>query len=219
MSVFEFPYNPEVTEDEANIVRLALSLDLSVSRKYFGRNEDSAPTSSYIFISWPEEAWRSQVYIATRKILHKYGWSNGAEYLESFLLGYSEEQIQQWLFRIEQERISWEGKNFYMLASIDDAEHVLQFSKRIVPLAGFSKGHAFFFKSNLMPVRDAFGKLPKNMTLMRAAMRWQGFTKIYGDSIASADDLVSAEVSAQHASAINSHLVSNIQFLDEHGWL
>jgi hypothetical protein len=111
MSVFTLAESDIGGQRYKEIVTPALDLGLSVSHyiETFG-SSDRAIKELRIFIFSPEQSWKIPAYLATRKIMSNgYAWSDGAEYLESYLLGYSEGQISEWMERFKNRRASWKG--------------------------------------------------------------------------------------------------------------
>jgi hypothetical protein len=88
MSVLSCPRSDLATHEIETIITEALDHRLLVT--YHAEkipHGKSAYEQLYIFFTKPGREWRIPAYIATRRILRDYRWSDGAEYLESHLLG------------------------------------------------------------------------------------------------------------------------------------
>jgi hypothetical protein len=61
------------------------------------------------------EAWRIDALHALWQVVPARGWSDGAEALESHLLGYTPAQIERWLAERHRERLGWHGVTIHVV--------------------------------------------------------------------------------------------------------
>lgn len=64
-----------------------------------------------------DQLWRVPAYITSRKVIGRYPWSDGLEFLESNILGYSDEQVAEWMTLQRHLRLGWVGKTVYFKSS------------------------------------------------------------------------------------------------------
>jgi RHS repeat-associated protein len=120
----------------------------------------SAYEQLYIFFTKPGQDWRIPAYIATRRILRDYRWSDGAEYLESHLLGYSETEISEWIAHKRYTRASWAGLTIYLLMPDATTERIRYLGMRCLePASVGTDVIAFFSRSNLAVRSGAEGAI------------------------------------------------------------
>jgi hypothetical protein len=174
----------------------------------------------YIFFTKPGQDWRIPAYISSRRILRDYRWSDGAEYLESYLLGYSEAEISQWIAYKRYTRASWTGLTVYLLMAEAKTERVRYLGMRCLePNAAGADVIAFFSRSNL-PIRTgATGIIPKGTTLLRVAVNRPFFERLFGPSSDWEDaEIISAPITTEIAKLMNPALESNFQIFHDGGW-
>jgi hypothetical protein len=100
----------ELDADHAAMLRLARGLEIIERRE---RGLDLL----YV-LHHAREAWRVEALHALWRTVPALGWSDGAEALESHLLGYTPAQIERWLADRRHERLGWRGTTIYALLPI-----------------------------------------------------------------------------------------------------
>ena len=56
------------------------------------QNEKIAHSLRYVMYALPGEEWRANAYLMIWKLAHKYGWNEGFERIEGYLLGYEDKK-------------------------------------------------------------------------------------------------------------------------------
>jgi hypothetical protein len=57
-----------------------------------GQNDKTGHPLRYVMYALPGEEWRVNAYVMVWKLAHKYGWNEGFERIEGYLLGYEDKQ-------------------------------------------------------------------------------------------------------------------------------
>jgi hypothetical protein len=219
MSVFSFPRSETGGDNYKELLTVASQLGLLTVHQ----NEHVLHTPErdivYIFVLHPEESWRVPAYILTRKCLRTYAWSDGAEYLESALLGYNEEEISFWLKRKHQTRVSWTGLTIYVLLSRQQQTMMTKLGMRCIdPDTLIEPITVFHMREHMQLKKDAIHSIPANMVIGRVSVKQAKFLKLFEHTFSSAEPLIIATLSADDVASINPALDSNFEFLDVDGW-
>jgi len=221
MSVISVPRSELGTVEIEPILQTALDLGLLTAfhlEKIF-RGTSAPYEQVYVFIFNRGQEWRIPAYIATRQILRKYRWSDGAEYFESYLLGYSESEILAWMAHHQKTRASWTGLTVYLLMSKRQIEPIRYLGMRCIdPKSVTADVIAFFSRSNLAIRSDAKSMIPKGFILLRVAIKRSLLKILFGPPNSWGDaEIVSTTITADLAKLMNPALESNFQTFDG-GW-
>jgi hypothetical protein len=224
MSVFSFTRDATAdSEDDEQpaITRIALALGLSVTQ-HLEKIEiaGSIYEQQYIFALKPEQSWRVSSYIATRRILREYNWSDGAEYLESYLLGYDDSNIRSWMDRINKTRASWTGKTIHLLVSKIQKKKMAELGMRSLDPCLIGDGILVFFPRFVGVIRsDAASLIPDEMVVARVAVKEPFFRRLFGTARKwGSANVVRATITGELATIFNSALESNFQFWNNGEW-
>jgi hypothetical protein len=221
MSVFFFPRSAAETDHLKAIVAAALDLGLAVI--YHVERwpvENSLYEELYVFVLSKNQSWRIPSYMVTRRILREYRWSDGAEHLESFLLGYGEEDIKAWIAHKRNIRASWTGLTVYLLMPENQFRCIRDLGMRCLdPNSLCEEVTAFFSRSNLALRRDWRALVPKGTVITRAAVKHAFFERLFGEAQSwGPAEIVSSAITKELARLLNPALESNFQILDHDGW-
>lgn len=216
MAVYTFPYAQKFEGEEKEISNAALSMGLTVSRETF-TNPLGPPNTNLIFVARPEQTWRFDVYMKLQKVLYEYGWSNGAEYLESYILGYSADETTAWMERTIERRLSWKGTTTYILLPEDSIDKIDALGRRAFP-PGEIEYTLFFSRSYRRLKKDALGRVPSGMTVARVALENKFFNRIFRNALSTTDDIVSCRIAVDEGKIINASVVSKIEILTKDRW-
>ena len=189
------------------------------------RNPFSAPPPHEdvcVFAHREGEAWRVSAWLATATVVSEYPpWSDGLEALESYLLGYSEEQIGQWIDHHRARRLGWVGRTVYALMTREQQQRIVEHGSRSFPQGLPADEMLLFFVSRKQePMRrDAAEQCGPMRALARFAMAEDGFDTVFENVlIARAPGVASVEVPARDGVSLNKFLESRIEFLSADGW-
>jgi hypothetical protein len=221
MSVFCFQRSPKDDDVFANILQIALDAELLVVQ-HTEKIElgNSVYEQLYVFVLNKDQTWRIPAYIATRKILRNYTWSDGAEYLESFLLGYSDDQISSWMTNIRKTRASWTGCTFYFLMTKEEREALSASGMRYLDRECVSKDIiAFFSRGKFALKNNVLELIPQGIKIGRVSVKLPFFVELFGESKNWGDrDIILSSITKANSIDLNHALESNFQFLDSDGW-
>lgn len=221
MSVFFFQQPATEDENYVEILETALALGLLVVQHTERPNPERTDLDElFVFVLDADQMWRIPAYIATRKVLRHYDWSDGAEYLESYLLGYSSDKISSWMGNIRNTRVGWTGRTIYFLMSNEQREHMFTLGMRCLdPRSNIENMMAFFSRSRPALKSNVLELIPDGMTIARASIKRSFFDKMFGQSSGRGDrDVILSPIAKETAASLNSALESNFQFLGADGW-
>src|SRR5262249_28104300 len=84
-----------------------------------------------LFVTNLDNVWRVRAYISFLDIAYRYSpWSNSAEHFQSFLLGYSEEQILEWMKLKHDAQSAWGACTVYFFATAAYNEKLMLLGNR-----------------------------------------------------------------------------------------
>jgi hypothetical protein len=197
---------------------LGLSISTIASSSLSGRAET---TMSYVFLYKNEnERWRIPAYLSLKRAFEHYGWSDGAEYLEGSLLGYSDGECSRWLGLHHAARAGWTGKTIYFLFNSSQAVAIRTLGMRAIDPRAISHPIIAFFNRTRAPVRaNALATIPNQLEVMRASVDEPFHRELFGDALASsADDVVLSSISTSLAERLNLALRSNFEVFTSGEW-
>jgi hypothetical protein len=174
----------------------------------------------YVFFVKPGQDWRVPALIATRRILGDYRWTDGAEHLKGYLLGYSETDIAEWIAHQRHTRAGWGALTIYLLMSEAETERVRYLGMRCLEPGSVGADLIAFSAQGDLAVRSgAEGMIPKGTTLLRAAVKRSFFARLFGSPSDWGDDeIISAPITPKIAELMNPALESNFQIFRDDGW-
>jgi len=221
MSVFSLPLSETDSDGHKELMQTAAGLGLSTIEHTEKLELDGTTADQlYVFVLNSGQAWRVPAYLATRKILRQHAWSDGAECLESFLLGYDDEEISSWIADIRSARVSWTGKTFYVLMTCKQRDGIAELGRRCIdqksPVEDIT---AFFNRTRSVLKNNALDFVPRNMTIGRVSVAGSFFPRLFGRAEDWGDrDVISSPITQDLVALLNPALDSNFQFLGVDGW-
>jgi hypothetical protein len=166
-----------------------------------------------MFISHADEAWRARALMELSEGVRADAWSDELEILQSRLLGYSDNQIVEWIKFQQWRRLGWKGYTIFALVS-EEASVAIRKARSCFPDAE-GGGVVFYSSSGQSLRRDAHTRVPAGTVLCRVAvaMHHEMFSTKLRDS-----GLPQRTMSRAELLELNPHLVSPIQILGPEGW-
>ena len=133
MSAFWFHEHAELKKrvEYLEVVEGASRLGLQCTQEL--KTHSNGLVERYLFVSYPEEAWRWKAILATVSALERYPWSNAAEYLQSHWLGFSDEDTEAYLQEWRWRRLGWVGRSVYALFSRAELRGMISIGLRALP--------------------------------------------------------------------------------------
>jgi hypothetical protein len=194
MSVFSISEDMMGTELYVQLLKKSNDMGVmaAIHKRIDGINCKSSDDTFLFFVS-REESWRIPAYLSLKRAFIEYDWSDGAEFLEGTLLGYSESQMTSWIDAKKRKRIGWLGLTCYFLVSIE----------------------VFYNTDNLPPKENAHELLPDGMNLCRASIKNSFFRKLFAQDMSSGGNVsfFVSTINSGNANGLNESLQSNFQFL------
>jgi hypothetical protein len=201
--------------DHAEMVQLAMDRGLQVIHQADTRA--GVPVVA-VYALHPEHAWRIaalralwQVFVAAEG-----AWSDGAEAYESHLLGYTDAQIAAWLARKRHERLGWRGTTIYLLMTHAQQRILAATGNRDLHPDALARGMTAVWCDGTRVIKQhppAWVARDK-LVIARFAIAEHAFTRLFESRGA----VVSAQLTNDHAAALNTALESKIEYLGARGW-
>ena len=206
----------EAIEKEALDLKLVL-----VTLPQDGSTGSTKADQVSVFVTNTENLWRVQVYFSFLKIMRSYQpWSNGAEHFQSFLLGYSDDQIREWIKYKNDIQVNWGNCTVYCIIQIADREKLDLLGNRCFhPECGASGIKIFIPKKRVILKTKVNNVLPAGLVIGRVAVAWRTASELF-QNFESEDksDFALATLAPQAIPAFNQGIRSGIEFFDEDGW-
>lgn len=188
--------------DDDGIAELAMARNLIVTT-----HADPRLGELHVFVTRADQLWRIQAYLALWETAFVDGrWSDGAENLAGYLLGYSAAQRKAWLAQQRQAIPAWTAATVYALVTDAQRELIESLGRRCLP-----PGLTLFTRRGEVLKASAFAKLPRGQTLARAGLEIAAANKLFGTA-------TSRALTVKQAPAINAALLSGVQLLTKTGW-
>lgn len=174
-----------------------------------------------LFVTNIENLWRVKAYTSFLNIMNRYQpWSDGAEHFQSFLLGYSDEKITEWMKYKKSVQLAWGACTIYFSAPVAYSEKLKLLGNRCFH-PEYEEGGIMllFLKKHMVPKAEAFELLPVGTILGRLAISWRSANDVFGNfENMEQSDFATAVLSPQSVPVFNSGIRSAIEILDKNGW-
>jgi hypothetical protein len=218
MSVFSISEDLIGDDLYIKLLKETSNMDLmTVIHKRLERSIVKGISEVFLFIVPREELWRVPAYLSMKRAFSEYEWSDGAEFLESSLLGFSDSQAKSWVNEHRRKRIGWLGPTCYFLTSDAQRDAMSKLANRCIDPSSIAEDIEVFYNTdNTPPKENACELLPAGANLCRASVKFDFFKKIFERDILSGQKVhffVSA-INAENAADLNEALQSNFEFLD-----
>ncbi|WP_457094899.1 hypothetical protein [Microvirga sp. P5_D2] len=159
-----------------------------------------------------DEARRIPAFMMLKNLIKKHPWSDALERMEGALLGYTDEQNDEWLVRRRQRHVSWQCATLYAITTSEILADIKELGKRAFPKG--SLPHLQLFTAERIPSRDALEQagLLKDAycKLIRFGVHWHFFKDFLEHTPAAAIARVSVR-SGTESKDLNKALCTDIQ--------
>jgi len=180
--------------------------------------DDRESAELFLFFVSCQEAWRIPAYLSMKTAFGNHGWSDGAEFLEGTLLGYSDGQMTSWINAKRRKRIGWLGLTCYFLMSRAQRAKLQILADRCIDPSSMTENvEVFYSTDNLTPKANIQELLPETTHLCRASIKYDFFKKLFARDIYPARkvDFFVSVINADNALELNKSLQSNFQFFGD----
>lgn len=165
-----------------------------------------------------EQAWRIPAFVAMADAFASAAWNDGAETLQSILLGYSEEDIASWLENRHHEQTKWGCPTLYGLLDNEQISRLSVLGMRSVYPDLLRTGIWFDVRGGRVLRKDALA-LCEHKTICRVAVDGRYLLRKLGDVAARRTEVFArVELSASDAAEFNGALRSKIECWTSTGW-
>ncbi len=107
------------------------------------------------FYALKDEAWRIPAFLLLNRIRDKHPWNDALERLEGSLLGYTDQQTDEWLAKYYERSAGWACLTLYATVTSQVLDEVAELGNRAFPK---SAEQASFFIANRTPARATLEK-------------------------------------------------------------
>jgi hypothetical protein len=129
------------------------------------------------FYALKDEAWRIPAFMLLKKVQDKHKWNDALERMEGSLLGYTDEQNDEWLARCRERAAGWGCMTLHALITSEALKEIEELGERAFPKDFLSKARLFTVERT--PTRSALeqaGLLSgANIHLIRFGVEWPFF--------------------------------------------
>jgi len=108
------------------------------------------------FYALEDEAWRIPAYLLLKKVQDKHPWNDALESLEGSLLGYTDEQNDEWLAKLYERHAGWACVTLYATTTVQILDEVAELGNRAFPKEILK--HASLFAAERIPTRASLEK-------------------------------------------------------------
>jgi hypothetical protein len=211
-------YQPDAAafddEESRDIHELAHSLGLAV---LYAPGRLGATCA---YIGKPENLWRAWAHQALWTIVpNTGGWNDGAEALESFLLGYSDEERATWMEYQRWTRLGWEGETLFFFLTDAQVEAMAPVSNRAFLPTVFAGGAVGVSPRGRALRRRHKGLVPGARRIVRAAVKREELGFLFYPGSADEEILpIAFTLDENDATLLNKNLLSHVQVLRDLTW-
>lgn len=162
----------------------------------------------HVFVTRADQLWRIPAYLALWETAFVDGrWSDAAENLASFLLGYSKAERKAWLARQRHAFPAWTAATVYALLTDPERAVIEGLGRRCFG----SQPVTLFTRRDGVLKASAVTQLPRGQTLARAGLDVATAHRLLGTATTRA-------LTTKQVATVNAAMLSNVQFLTKSGW-
>ena len=200
-------------ESYANLVTQASKRRLSLVQYCSVRN------SWRLYALKPDSLWRATAHSELmERVLHgAFAWSYGNEAFSSYLLGYSDVQIAEWIAHLKWRSLGWTGgRTIHCLLTDEQAREIASCGWRCCPSRVISEGIVSILALGDTVLRkDAYAHIPNGWVLARMAIQPTLIAEYFDEALEEKYLLSKIHCDAAH---FNGALRSRIEHLSPDGW-
>ncbi len=180
--------------------------------------EESGGGEIRLFVTSPGETWRVPAYLSMKRAFRDCSWSDGAEFLEGILLGYSEDQMVSWIEAHRRKRVGWSGPTCYFIMDRSQRNAIKRLADRCIDPSSIREEIEAFYSVNSLPLKEDFRDfLPEGKSLCRASVNFAFFKILFDRDINAKkkNEFFVSTINARNAGGLNESLQSNLIFLND----
>lgn len=217
-----FAFSPREVVDStadlhAEVMRLALQRQLAVTHIGGTRGQGQIR----VFVYARDHAWRIPALETLYRLCTdgEYGWSEGAEVLESTLLGYSESDIKGWLDTKRARYVNNHGETIYIILDASQRSELEELGFKAVSAGLVGDALSGFFTTGPGYVApEAVRALAPGITIVRAAVTQSYLMSLSKESGSFDGDILKVSIRKEAIPSFNLALRSGFQVLSPDGW-
>jgi hypothetical protein len=164
-----------------------------------------------------DQLWRVSAYIALKNAHETCRWSDGAEALESSLLGYDDAAIATWLDYMRKSSVGWGIATLHFLISDEHKPRIVEVGNRYFP-EQLHGGLTVVEVRNCNVLRKDAPELIPSLAIGRFGVNHSSVNDLLGIAADDDSDVVHARVEELSIPFLNRALVTGIQFWDGEEW-
>jgi hypothetical protein len=168
------------------------------------------------FYALRDEAWRIPAFMLLKRLMRKHPWSDAFERIEGTLLGYTDEQNDEWLAKRQRQHAGWQCITLYAITTSHLLDEIAELGYRALPKGCLRNLRLFTAES--IPTRQALEKAglvetDSNSRLIRFGVHWH-FLKDCLEHEPATGIVPAAIRSSVEAKDLNNALRTDIQVLE-----
>ena len=220
MSIFEFSRSSvdsldEVDRDYLDLVGRAFDAGLLVVHQPMEPRRATQIVN--VFIVKHDQLWRVSAFIQNKAAFRQRRWSDGAEALESSLLGYGEEAVAAWMEYMTMCSAGWGVATLYLMMTTEQKQIIIESGSRHLPTEALMPAITLFeVPANQVPKRASSEPSP-GFALGRVGVKHQLERRLFGTE-SSESETLSVEITEVDVREINRDLETKIEFWSGSGW-
>jgi hypothetical protein len=170
------------------------------------------------FYALKDEAWRIPAFMLLNELVRKHPWSDALERMSGTLLGYTDEQNDEWLAKRQRHHAGWQCITLYATVSHDVLDGIAELGYRAFPNGCLQSLR--LFTADSVPTRQALEKAGRIEAdsynrLIRFGVHWH-FLKDCLEHEPAADIAPAAIKPGVEARDLNKALRTDIQVFEFH---
>jgi hypothetical protein len=147
-----------------------------------------------------------------KRIAGSYHWSDGLEVLQSLLLGYTDDEIAEWLQRRHKRQVGDVGITVYLIMSDSQRANIRRLGDRCLDPSDVGTPMLLLYPNDTyIPKADLVNKMPDGMHISRMAITFPVLQLAFSNATTNGG-LSTTELTESIAIAINRGIVDGLQF-------
>ena len=167
-----------------------------------------------VFITKPQNVTLVDQLISLHRAFESRPWTEGAEVLQSTLLGYDQNSIDEWITYRRLKHVCWGLQTIYLRMNDEQRDCVITRGSHYLPVESLNHTmYAFHIISDLTVRSDAL-EIWKGFHIARFAARFQIVEALFGKPPFLDKPVIVSHIDRTSERAINRLIESSIQFFD-----
>ena len=179
---------------------------------------DPFDSTSEVYVSRPDQAWRVSAILSVLQIVRRYRWDLKSENLESIMLGYSDSDFDEWKEALSATSVRWGSDTIFFWLDREQLLSIENLGRRALPPGAFGGGLSVFLVRGRKAIAPgAFDLIPPGARLARVSVDKPVVRRIFSADLPWGDrEFATSQV--DDLKELNAALVSRVEILSTSGW-